>query len=488
MPRMPDREIVDGIARGDPGALAAAYDQYAGGLYGYCRSLVTEPAEAAGAVLHTFVIAAAKVPRLREPDRLRASLFAVARNECHRRQRARNLLVPLDEAAGMTGEVVEHGADAEQPELRALVRAALSGLNPGGREIIELNLRHELADDDLADVLGVPRNQVRLLASRARSQFEKSLGVLLVARSGPECCPDLAAILDGWAGKLTVLIRKRVNRHIDHCPVCGERKRRVLSPAMLLGLLPVATPPDGLREEALRLVSDVSPDAEAHRGRVVSHAEPFDGTGFPRQLTSPPLPRWQGSYVLAAVAAVAAMVLLAVGSSLVLAVRGEPSVTAAQAAAPGSGTDGSKGAGNGLRPVVGTAPTPVPQPGFPAAPLISRVPAGSSRPPAPASRPFTTPASGHSSTAASTSKSVTPALSTSPPSSAPAPSTSAPAPSTSAPAPSTSPPAPSTSAPAPSTSAPAPPTSAPAPATSAALVTNTVIGDLQGVTNGLLGP
>jgi RNA polymerase sigma factor (sigma-70 family) len=465
---MLDREIVAGVARGNPGALAAAYDRYAGSLYGYCRSLLAEPADAADAVQHTFVIAAAKVSGLRERDRFRAWLFAVARNECHRQQRAGDSLVPLDEAAEMT-DVADLGADAEQAELRDLVRAALSGLNPGEREIIELNLRHELAGDDLADVLGVPRNQAHALASRARSQFETSLGVLLVARSGREYCQALASILDGWDGELTVLIRKRVNRHIERCPVCGERKRRELSPAMLLGLLPVAMLPVGLREEAFRLVADVSPDAETYRAQVVGRAEPFDGTGFPTQFTSPPAPRWQGSYVLAAVAAVLALALLGAGSSLVLIVHGEPSVSAAQGAVPGSAGKGARHDGGS---VSGSAPTPAPRPGFPAAPLISPVSAGSSRSPVPAARQSTTPAAGHSTTAVpSTSKSTTPAPSTSAPApstSAPAPSTSAPAPSTSAPAPSTSAPAPSTSAPAPSTSAPAPSTSAPAPSLSAA--------------------
>src|ERR1035438_3534469 len=113
---------------------------------------------------------------------------------------------------------------------------------------------------------------------------------------------------------------------------------------MLLSLLPVAMLPVGLREEAFRLVADVSPNAETYRLQVVGRAEPFDGTGFPTQLAPPPLPRWQGSYVLAAVAAVLAIALLAAGSSLVLIVHGQPSATA-QAAA--SGSAGSGGGGNG---------------------------------------------------------------------------------------------------------------------------------------------
>src|ERR1700730_15564364 len=69
---MRDREIVAAIVKGDPAGLAAAYDQYAQGLYDYCRSLLSEPADAADAVQDTFIVASAKVSGLREPDRLRA--------------------------------------------------------------------------------------------------------------------------------------------------------------------------------------------------------------------------------------------------------------------------------------------------------------------------------------------------------------------------------------------------------------------------------
>ena len=52
---MRDREVVASIVAGDPEGLAAAYDKYAGDLYGYCRSLLREPDDAADAVQDTFV-------------------------------------------------------------------------------------------------------------------------------------------------------------------------------------------------------------------------------------------------------------------------------------------------------------------------------------------------------------------------------------------------------------------------------------------------
>ena len=72
---MRDSEVVASIVAGDPEGLAAAYDRYSGPLFGYCQSLLREPDDAADAVQDTFVIAASKLARLRDPERLRAWLF-----------------------------------------------------------------------------------------------------------------------------------------------------------------------------------------------------------------------------------------------------------------------------------------------------------------------------------------------------------------------------------------------------------------------------
>jgi hypothetical protein len=85
--RMQDRELVAAIVAGDPDGLAEAYDRYAVALYTYCRFMLPDPhppGAAADAVADTFVVAAAKLQGLRDPDQLGSWLHAVARNECVR--------------------------------------------------------------------------------------------------------------------------------------------------------------------------------------------------------------------------------------------------------------------------------------------------------------------------------------------------------------------------------------------------------------------
>jgi RNA polymerase sigma factor (sigma-70 family) len=310
---VPDRDIVTAIAERDAGGAAAAFGRYAQELHAYCRSRLTEPADAAEAVRDTFVIAAARLPRLSRPDRMRAWLFAVARNQCQWRLRAAVPSARLYEAAQAMDDTGTFAVFTEPAEFRAQVRAALAGMDPVDREISELNLRHGFYGADLGEILGVPRNRVHALAARARSRFEKSLGVLLVARSQREHCPELAGILDGHGGQSSVSLRWRVRRHSGRCAACRERKRGGLNPAILLSLLPVIPMPGDLRQRTLALVADKSPDAVAHRARVMNRAGQFGTDGFPVQLDPPPVMGRRITYLSAAVAAAAALALLGGG-------------------------------------------------------------------------------------------------------------------------------------------------------------------------------
>src|ERR1700730_13345490 len=104
--RMSDGEVAATVVAGDPAGLAAAYDKYAGDLFGYCQSMLRDPNDAADAVQDTFVIAASKLAGLRNPERLRAWLFAVARNECLHRLKSRHAAAPLQDAPEPADESV----------------------------------------------------------------------------------------------------------------------------------------------------------------------------------------------------------------------------------------------------------------------------------------------------------------------------------------------------------------------------------------------
>jgi len=440
---MEDPEVVAAIVAGDPAGLAEAYDRYARPLFSYCRALLHEPADAADAVQDTFLVATAKLRDLRDPARLRPWLYAVARNECFRRLRAGKALSALEEAADLPATSADIGATAEQAELSQLIRAALDGLNPGDRDVIELSLVAELEGDELAAALGVSRNHAHALLSRARSQLERSLGALIVARTGRDACASLDSMLAGWDGRLTVLMRKRISRHIDDCDTCGERKRRELTPAMFAGAVPIAALSlkalpavfsPGFRDQLLRVLADRSPAGTAHRLSVANRAAPFGPNGFPKPVSPPGAAPWRRvrHHPRAVVAAAAAAVVVA-GAIAAGVIAGSPNRPPPAGAAggpspgasastgtpargapsgshsagrgnngnPGNNGNSSSGGGNGGHGLVPTAPanggppTPVSAPSSrsptPVAASSSPVPSRTSTAPA-SSPPASTPA------------------------------------------------------------------------------------------------
>jgi RNA polymerase sigma factor (sigma-70 family) len=446
---MRDSEVVASIVAGDPDGLAAAYDRYADPLYTYCRSMLKDPADAADAVQDTFVIAASRLDGLRDPERLRAWLYSVARNECLRILRAKKNTSGLDEAADVTDVTADVSQDAERADLRSLLQDASAGLNPGEREVIELQLRQGLEAAEVATVLGVSRNHAHSLLSRARDQLEACLGVLLVGRAGRDDCDELGTMLTGWDGRLTVLLRKRLNRHIEHCHTCTSRKALVLHPAAFLGVTPVAAlaaaaaegirfaphAPAALKGHVLTLATSTGPTAAAHRAAVLSRAGSFGKAGFPKPLHAGKAGLLHGagggkaSFLKspqgqAAAAAVVLAVLVASAAFALTANNGTPHVPQSAPKPPGNSAGGGGGGGGG-----GAAPPPSshkskPKPKPPAThPAPSSAPPPVAAPPPPRPTPAPTTAA-PTSAAPTTTPSRTPSSPASPPPTTPTPTPS----------------------------------------------------------------
>jgi hypothetical protein len=147
-----------------------------------------------------------------------------------------------------------------------LIAEAAGGLSDRDRAVLQLAYHHGMDGPELAEALEVSPSAATKMVQRLRDTVERSLGALLVcrrAKADPQACPELAAVLEGWDGTFTVLMRKRVARHIESCPICDEERRLRVTPAALLGATPVLVPAPGwLRErtlEAVELPSGTTP-------------------------------------------------------------------------------------------------------------------------------------------------------------------------------------------------------------------------------------
>ena len=274
-----DAELAMAAAHGDRQAFAAIYDRYADRLYDFCAGMLRDGDAAADCVQDVFVDAATQLTMLRDPSRLRSWLYAIARHQALARIRARRRELPSDELPEIDSGDPDMATVVARAELAALIAEACGALSERDRTVFELTYRHGLDGGELAQALGVSHSNANTLAGRLRDGVERSLGALLVcrgAKADPTTCAELAAIVDGWDGTFTVLMRKRAARHIDACSVCDAERRRRVNPVALLGGAPVFLPaPAYLRDQTLTATSSALPAPSAAPGitaRQTRHA------------------------------------------------------------------------------------------------------------------------------------------------------------------------------------------------------------------------
>jgi len=309
-----DADLATRAASGDQAALAAIFDRYAGHLLGFCRSMVRNQADADDCLQDVFVVAASRLDGLRQPDRLRSWLFAVARHTCLARIEKGARMVPTDDLVEGTGVDDDPAATrALHGDLAAMVDEAMAGLAPRDRLVLELADRQGLSTEEVAGALGMAPPSAYKVLVRARTTARRSLGAVLVARSGRRDCPELAALLGDWDGKLTPLVRKRVSRHIEGCVTCSAREKRMAAPGALLGAGAAVAIPTGLRTKVLQSASRAlhapasGPSAATDADRWVE--------GWPPSL-GPSTESRRRRRVLAAVAVVVIIAAIVVVASL----------------------------------------------------------------------------------------------------------------------------------------------------------------------------
>jgi len=324
-----DAELACAAAAGDRAAFGGIYDRYADRLHDFCIGMVRDREAAADCVQEVFCTAAVELTKLRDPDKLRPWLYAIARNEALRhirRRRRENVSDQLPEVQSS-----EAGPDtlAARSELAGLIAEAAGGLSDRDRSVLELSYRHGLDGPELAEALGVSSSNAAKLVSRLRDTVERSLGALLVARRAqrhPGGCLELTEILANWDGQFSVLMRKRVARHIDSCTSCDHNRRELVNPKALLGVVPIlVAAPWWLRGQTLTKVQLTSFDTPMS---TVTNGGPAFTAASGAVDCDDQAQSTQGPHVrpLRPVAALVAIFVVALGLTFVWLYRQQPSV------------------------------------------------------------------------------------------------------------------------------------------------------------------
>ncbi|MEJ2863214.1 RNA polymerase sigma factor [Actinomycetospora flava] len=127
-----------------PTAFAAIYRRYGDALHDFCLGMLRDPDAAADCVQDVFCTAATRLGQLREHDKLRPWLYAIARHEALALLRGRRREQVADELPDRPSP--EHSPDtlAARRELADLVARAAGGLADRDRTLLELHYRHGL--------------------------------------------------------------------------------------------------------------------------------------------------------------------------------------------------------------------------------------------------------------------------------------------------------------------------------------------------------
>ena len=346
-----DADLVSTYLSGDRAALAAIYDRYSSGLYDTAAAMLSDRHDAADMVQDVFCIAAERLDQLRDPSRLKPWLYAVLRNEVYRRTKRRRRATPTDFQSDTVPDVVAptdpgaEGASVAFAELAALVREAAAGLDERDQLILELSVRQGLEGADLADALGVTPEQSYSLVHRMRERVDRSLGAYVVAKAGRKECDSLDEILRDWDGRFSVLIRKRVARHIESCETCEETKGKV-APLALFGAAPVLAAPLGLRAKVLAATSNIAIPGTGTSTETAPRVHWRASDGFPRAARFTRRTLWwsTGAVVLVATGALVGATLVGSSSDDDITATGTPVTTIAGGAespdtAPDNTTD-----------------------------------------------------------------------------------------------------------------------------------------------------
>lgn len=141
-------------------------------LLAYAVRRVADPTDAADVVAETFLVAWRRLEDVPPGDAARPWLFGVARRvlaNLYRGERRRTALA--DRLRASLSEVVP------APDL-APVEVAMAALRPDDQELLRLVAWEELARDEIAMVLGIPKATVRVRLHRARQRLAAQMVAL----------------------------------------------------------------------------------------------------------------------------------------------------------------------------------------------------------------------------------------------------------------------------------------------------------------------
>lgn len=240
--QLEDIDLAAKAAEGDGTAFAELYDRYEKKAFNFCYRLTGSMDDAADATQQAFLSVLERLPNLQKDDlNFPAYLLTVARHASYRLMEKRKRSEPTDSipepSSGGSGSVGSGGSgwdpvdphddperavmlDSQQEE----IRAANERLPERQREALALRELENLSYDEIAEVMGMNRNSVAQLISRARIGLRdelRSSALLSISAVSPECERALPLISMRQDGQLeSESDAVWLDAHLATCQTC----------------------------------------------------------------------------------------------------------------------------------------------------------------------------------------------------------------------------------------------------------------------------
>jgi RNA polymerase sigma-70 factor (ECF subfamily) len=171
-PDTSDAALIQSIAAGDRGAMRILFARHNVRVFRFLLRFVGDESAAEDLVSEVFLDVWRQADRFQARSQVSTWLLAIARNKALSARRRRST-EELDEDAAAAIEDPRHNPEVtmQNRQKTELLLNCLTKLSPTHREIIDLVYYHERSIDEVAEIIGVPRNTVKTRMFYARKRI-----------------------------------------------------------------------------------------------------------------------------------------------------------------------------------------------------------------------------------------------------------------------------------------------------------------------------
>jgi RNA polymerase sigma-70 factor (ECF subfamily) len=179
MAALPDGELVKRVRAGDVEMYRILVERYRQEFGSYASAMLDgDRDDVADALQEAFIRAYDSLASCREPDRFKAWMFRIVSNQCHNVRKRRRGHLSLARAVD-TGAEPAAQAESERSEVGEVLDLAMQTLTEEQREAFILKHVDGRSYAEIAEMLAVSEDALKMRVYRARDELKKRIEELL---------------------------------------------------------------------------------------------------------------------------------------------------------------------------------------------------------------------------------------------------------------------------------------------------------------------